>query len=95
MKLDRGRNDHALTVDAKLSSTTIWSNNYPLKKRNGQIPSKIMLAASLETSDPEIFIAMPRSAFLSAGESFTLSPVLVVNEVKSSWEVDTTHTPTM
>jgi len=54
-----------------------------------------MLAASLETSDPEIFIAMPRSAFLSAGESFTLSPVLVVNEVKSSWEVDTTHTPTM
>ena len=35
-----------------------------------------MLAASFETSEPEMFIAIPRSAFLSAGESFTPSPVL-------------------
>jgi hypothetical protein len=36
---------------------------------------RIMFAASLLTSEPEMFIAMPRSAFLSAGLSFTPSPV--------------------
>jgi hypothetical protein len=35
-----------------------------------------MFAASLDTSDPEIFMAIPRSAFLRAGESLTPSPVL-------------------
>ena len=34
-----------------------------------------MEAASLETSEPDIFMAIPRSAFLRAGESFTPSPV--------------------
>lgn len=36
-----------------------------------------MFAASLETSEPEMFMAIPRSAFLSAGESLTPSPVLI------------------
>lgn len=39
-------------------------------------PRRIMFAASLETSDPEMFMAMPKSAFLRAGESLTPSPVL-------------------
>lgn len=37
--------------------------------------SRSMLAASFETSEPEMFIAIPRSAFLSAGASLTPSPV--------------------
>ena len=35
-----------------------------------------MFAASLDTSEPEMFIAMPRSARFRAGESLTPSPVL-------------------
>lgn len=35
-----------------------------------------MLAASLDTSEPEMFMAMPRSARFRAGESLTPSPVL-------------------
>ena len=38
--------------------------------------AKIMVAASLETSVPVIPMAMPTSAFLSAGASFTPSPVI-------------------
>jgi hypothetical protein len=34
-----------------------------------------MSAACLETSEPEMPIAMPMSAFFRAGESFTPSPV--------------------
>jgi len=34
-----------------------------------------MDAASLETSEPDMFIAIPKSAFLRAGESLTPSPV--------------------
>lgn len=41
------------------------------------LPSRIMFAASLDTSEPEIFMAIPRSAFLRAGESLTPSPVLL------------------
>ena len=37
--------------------------------------SKIISAASLETSDPEIPIEIPMSACLMAGESLTPSPV--------------------
>ncbi|KAF3857444.1 hypothetical protein F7725_009303 [Dissostichus mawsoni] len=37
--------------------------------------SRIMSAACLETSDPEMPIATPMSAFFRAGESFTPSPV--------------------
>ena len=40
--------------------------------------AKIMVAASLETSVPVIPMAMPTSAFLSAGASFTPSPVMAV-----------------
>ena len=35
-----------------------------------------MLAASFDTSEPEMFMAMPRSARFRAGESLTPSPVL-------------------
>lgn len=34
-----------------------------------------MSAACLETSEPEMPMAIPMSAFLRAGESFTPSPV--------------------
>ena len=37
--------------------------------------SKIMSAACFDTSDPEIPMATPISAFFKAGESFTPSPV--------------------
>jgi hypothetical protein len=36
---------------------------------------KIISAASLVTSDPEIFIEIPISPYLIAGESLTPSPV--------------------
>ena len=37
--------------------------------------NRIMSAACLDTSEPAMPIAMPMSAFFSAGESFTPSPV--------------------
>lgn len=46
-------------------------------------PSRIIFAASFETSEPEIFIAMPRSAFFKAGESLTPSPVLKKAKVRT------------
>lgn len=36
--------------------------------------SRTIAAASLETSEAETFMEMPRSAFLSAGASLTPSP---------------------
>ena len=57
-----------------------------------------MLAASFETSEPEMFIAMPRSAFFSAGESLTPSPVLqggMCRYVSGGPVTAQTYTPTM
>ncbi len=47
-----------------------------------------MFAASFETSEPEMFIAMPRSAFFSAGESLTPSPVLIRIWMRKGRKVD-------
>mmetsp|Transcript_39307 Transcript_39307/g.99062 ORF Transcript_39307/g.99062 Transcript_39307/m.99062 type:complete len:280 (-) Transcript_39307:1742-2581(-) len=43
--------------------------------------SRIMSAASLDTSDPVMPMAMPMSAFFSAGESFTPSPVTATTDL--------------
>mmetsp|Transcript_34993 Transcript_34993/g.79789 ORF Transcript_34993/g.79789 Transcript_34993/m.79789 type:complete len:207 (+) Transcript_34993:976-1596(+) len=50
--------------------------------------SSTMSAASRDTSDPEMPMAIPMSAFLSAGESFTPSPVTATMPPRS-WFCDT------
>ena len=72
---------YSLTVEAKLSSTSIicpsvFCDN-DVRSLLGS-PRRIMFAASLDTSEPDMFIAMPRSAFFNAGESLTPSPVLQI-----------------
>ena len=57
---------HVLTVDAKLSSSIgpVSGHSFILSKIINP-PSNIILAASLDTSEPEIFMAIPRSAYSS------------------------------
>lgn len=50
--------------------------------------TRIMSAASLDTSVPDWPIATPMSAILSAGASFTPSPVIVTT-CSSSWNART------
>ena len=63
-------------MDAKLSSTEIEHQICFERVQRMGIPRRIIFAASFDTSEPEIFIAIPRSAFFNAGESLTPSPVL-------------------
>jgi hypothetical protein len=58
----------------KLSNTFRPSSTpYTIEAKSSS--SKIISAASLVTSDPEIFIEIPISPYLIAGESLTPSPV--------------------
>lgn len=54
---------YSLTVEAKLSSGQRNQHDAALRLWTDNEPKRIMFAASFETSDPEMFMAMPRSAY--------------------------------
>lgn len=77
---DRHQINTVVTSEALLSTSTPRVESFspsstPVTMEAKLSSRRIMSAACLDTSEPEIPMATPMSAFFSAGESFTPSPV--------------------